>query len=60
MTKGAWWFRLPQAWRDTARKTRTALRWRPSGSDPLASLVETARSLDYGAGRVHRGEEPSR
>lgn len=45
---------LRRPWRDMWHKIRAALRGRPV--DPLASLVETARRLDYGAGWLQRDE----
>ncbi|WP_159054600.1 hypothetical protein [Streptomyces dysideae] len=40
MSPTANWTRMRRAWRSAFRR------------DPLAPLVETARRLDYGAGRV--------
>ncbi|PAZ14675.1 hypothetical protein CLM62_17075 [Streptomyces sp. SA15] len=51
--------RLPRTWPEQLRGARASLRRLillerdPSETDPLASLVDTARRLDYGAGRLH-------
>ncbi|MGC0334227.1 hypothetical protein RKD23_007217 [Streptomyces sp. SAI-170] len=43
-------FLLKRAWRAVSRCARAAARRRPLRPDPLTSLVETARRLDYGCG----------
>ncbi|MBC9728535.1 hypothetical protein [Streptomyces sp. TRM68367] len=52
--------RLRQLWRTTTHGTRTALRWRPFRPDPLASLVRTARHLDYGGSHAYDAERDAR
>ncbi|MER5212660.1 hypothetical protein ABT063_19280 [Streptomyces sp. NPDC002838] len=61
------WTRLrpPRTWPEQLREARASLRRLllferdPVERDPLASLVDTARRLDYGAGRFH-GTEAAR
>jgi hypothetical protein len=54
--------RLPRTWPEQLRGASASLRRLfllerdPVERDPLASLVDTARRLDYGAGRFHDTE----
>ncbi|MFI9150239.1 hypothetical protein [Streptomyces sp. NPDC053367] len=50
-------FLLKRAWRAVRHRTRSAARWRPLRRDPLTPLVETARRLDYGSGRLAETED---
>ncbi|WLW53850.1 hypothetical protein [Streptomyces sp. YU58] len=51
---GGGWFSRLRAWQDRS----PWFGWRRTARDPLAPLIETARRLDYGAGRLAEPQDP--
>jgi hypothetical protein len=60
MANNAEMFLLGKFWNAIRRGARSVVLWRPFRRDPLESLVETARRLDYGCGRLPEATGPGR